>query len=142
MMQPVEELHQLIAHKLRFVAHQASFLVAANVVPFQLHPSPIFAEIAQKIGAILLPLDSTQTEPTILICCFSGKSLAEAMGFIPQILQSSFMQANDKNKAYVLHEEWFLKADTLLQIESLAEIMYPNFFTFGHQGTAWVEIKA
>jgi len=142
MMQPVEELNQLIAHKLRFVAHKASFLVAANVVPFQLHPSPIFAEIAQKIGAILLPLDSTQTEPTILICCFSGKSLVEAMSSIPEISQSSYLQANDKNKAYLLNEEWILQADTLSQLESLAEILYPNFFTFGYEGTAWVEFKA
>ncbi len=136
-----EELHQLIAHKLRFVANKASFLVVDSVAPLQQHPSPIFEEIAKKIGAILLPLDSKQTEPTILICCFSGKSLAEAMGFIPQILQSSFMQANDKNKAFLLHEAWFMQADTLLQLECLAEIIYPNFFTFGHQGTAWVEIK-
>ena len=140
-MSPAEELHQLIAHKLRFVANKASLLVVDSVAPFQSHPSLIFAEMAQKIGAILLPLDSKQTEPTILICCFSGKSLAEAMGFIPQILQSSCMQANDKNKAFLLHEAWFMQADTLLQLECLAEIIYPNFFTFGHQGIAWVEIK-
>ncbi len=140
-MSPADELHQLIAHKLRFVANKASFLVVDCVETFQSHPSLIFAEMAQKIGAILLPLDSKQTEPKILICCFSGKSLAEAMGFIPQILQSSAMQANDNNKAYVLHEAWFMQADTLLQLECLAEIIYPNFFTFGHQGTAWVEVK-
>jgi hypothetical protein len=141
-MQPVEELHQLIAHKLRFVAHKASFLVIDCVAPLQLHPSLIFAEIAKKIGAVLLALDSKQTEPTILICCFPDKTLAEAMGTIPEILQSHTMQANDKNRAYVLHEAWFMQADTLLQLECLAEIIYPNFFTFGHQGTAWVEIKA
>jgi hypothetical protein len=137
-----EELQELIAHKLRFLSQKASCLVLANVDPLQVHPATIFAEIATKIGALLLPLDSKQTEPTILICCFSGKSLAEAMGFIPQILQSSTMQANDKNKAYVLHEAWFMQADRLLQLECLAEIIYPNFFTFGHQGTAWLEIKA
>jgi len=141
-MQPAEELHQLIAHKLRFVAHKASFLVIDRVAPFQLHPSPIFAEMAKKIGADLLALDSKQTEPTILICYFPDKTIAEAMGTIPEILQSPTMQANDKNKAYVLHEAWFMQADTLLQLECLAEIIYPNFFTFGHQGTAWVEIKA
>ena len=141
-MHPAEELQELIAHKLRFVSNKPSFLVVYSVAPLQLHSSPIFAEMAQKIGAILLPLDSRQTEPTILICCFPGKSLAEAMGFIPQILQSSFMQANDKNKAYVLHEAWFMQADTLLQLECLAEIIYPNFFTFGYEGTAWVEVKA
>ena len=140
-MHPAEELHQLIAHKLRFVANKASLLVVDSVEPFQSHPSPIFAEMAQKIGAILLPLDSKQTEPTISICCIPGKTLAEAMGFIPQILQSSFMQANDKNKAFLLHEAWFMQADTILQLECFAEIVYPNFFTFGHQGTAWVGIK-
>ena len=141
-MQPAEELHQLIAHKLRFVANKASLLVVDSVAPPQLHSSPIFAEIAQKIGAVLLPLDSMQAEPTISICCIPGKTLAEAMGIVPEILQSSYMQANDKNRAYVLHEAWFMQADTLLQLECLAEIIYPNFFTFGYQGTAWVEVKA
>ena len=139
-MSTAEELHQLIAHKLRFVANRVSFLVVDSVAPFQLHSSPIFAQVANKIGA--LSLDCKQTEPTILICCFSGKSLAEAMVFIPQILQSACMLANDKNKAYLLHEAWFMQADTLLQLECLAEIFYSNFFTFGHQGTAWVEVKS
>ncbi len=141
-MQPAEELHQLIAHKLRFLDKKTRFSVAADIVSLHAHPSPIFAEIAQKIGAVLLPPDSIQTEPTILICCFSGKTLAETMGIIPEILQSSYMHANDKNKAYLLHEEWFLQADMLSQIECLVEILYPNFFTFGYEGTAWVEIKA
>ena len=140
-MQPAEELHQLIAHKLRFLDQKTRFSVAADMVSLHAHPSPIFAEIAQKIGAVLLPLDSMQTELTILICCFPGKTLAEAMGIIPEILQSSYMQANDKNKFYVLDEEWILQADTLLQLECLAEILYPNFFTFGYEGTAWVEVK-
>ena len=141
-MQPAEELHQLIAHKLRFIAQKIRFYVAAGTVSLHAHPSPIFAEIAQKIGAVLLPLDSMQTEPTIFIYCIPGKTLAEAMGIIPEILQSSYLQANDKNKAYLLNEEWILQADTLSQLESLAEILYPNFFTFGYEGTAWVEVKA
>jgi len=95
-MHPAEELHQLIAHKLRFVGNKPSFLVVYTVAPLQLHSSPIFAEVAKKIGAILLSLDSKQTEPTILICCIPGKTLAEAMGIVPEILQSSYMQANDK----------------------------------------------
>ena len=140
-MQPAEELHQLIAHKLRFLAQKTRFSVVDGIVSLHAHPSPIFTEIAQKIGAILLPLDSKQTEPTILIYCVPGKNLAEAMGIIPEILQSSYMQANDKNKAYLLHEEWFLQVDMLSQIECLAEILYPNFFTFGYEGTAWVEVK-
>jgi hypothetical protein len=78
----------------------------------------------------------------ILICCFSGKTLAEAMGIVPEILQSSYMHAHDKNKAYLLHEEWFLQTDPLLQLECLAEILYPNFFTFGYEGIAWIEVKA
>jgi len=141
-MQPAEELHQLIAHKLRFLDKKTRFSVAAGIVSLHVHPSPIFAEIAQKIGAVLLPLDSMQTEPTILICCFPGKNLAEAMGIVPEILQSPYMQAHDKNKAYLLHEEWFLQTDPLLQLECLAEILYPNFFTFGYEGTAWLEVKA
>jgi hypothetical protein len=141
-MQPAEELEELIAHKLRFVAQKTRFSVAAGIVSLHAHPSPIFAEIAKNIGALLLPLDSSQTEPTILICCIPGKTLAEAMGVIPEILQSSYMHAHDKNKAYLLHEEWFLQTDPLSQLECLAEILYPNFFTFGYEGTAWVEVKA
>jgi iron complex transport system substrate-binding protein len=141
-MQPAEELEELIAHKLRFIAQKIRFYVAAGTVSLHAHPSPIFAEIAQKIGAVLLPLDFNQTEPTIFIYCIPGKTLAEAMGIIPEILQSSYLQANDKNKAYLLNEEWILQADTLSQLESLAEILYPNFFTFGYEGTAWVEFKA
>jgi hypothetical protein len=141
-MQSAEELEELIAHKLRFTAKKTRFSVAAGIASLHPHPPPIFAEIAQKIGAVLLPLDSMQTEPTILICCIPGKTLAEAMGFIPEILQSPHIQADVKNKAYLLHEEWFLRVDTLLQLECLAEILYPNFFTFGYEGTAWVEVKA
>ena len=140
-MSAAEELQELIAHKLRFVANKASFLVVYSVAPLKLHSSPIFDEMAKKIGAILLPLDSKQTEPTILICCIPGNTLAEAMAIVPEILQSSHMQANDKNKAFLLHEAWFIQADTLLQLECLAEIIYPNFFTFGYEGTAWVEVK-
>ena len=110
-MHPAEELQELIAHKLRFVGNKPSFLVVYSVAPLQLHSSPIFAEVAKKIGAILLSLDSKQTEPTILICCLPGKTFAEAMGIVPEILQSSYMQANDKNKAYLLHEEWFLQVN-------------------------------
>jgi len=140
-MHPAEELQELIAHKLRFVGNKPSFLVVYSVAPLQLHSSPIFAEVAKKIGAILLSLDSKQTEPTILICCLPGKTFAEAMGIVPEILQSSYMQANDKNRTYLLHEAWFLQEDMLSQIECLAEILYPNFFTFGYEGTAWVEVK-
>lgn len=140
-MQPAEELHQLIVHKLRFLTQKTRFSVVDGIVSLHAHPSPIFTEIAQKIGAILLPLDSKQTEPTILIYCVPGKTLAEAMGIVPEILQSSYMQANVKNRAYLLHEAWFLQEDMLSQIECLAEILYPNFFTFGYEGTAWVEVK-
>ena len=141
-MPAAEELQELIAHKLRFLSKKASFLVLSKVNPLQVHPSPIFEEMAQKIGAGLLPVNPAPADAMVLIGCFPGQSLAEAMGAIPQILQTAYMQANDKNRAYLLSEEWFLQADTLLQLECLAEIVYPNFFTFGHQGVAWVEIKA
>ncbi|MFM6953900.1 MAG: hypothetical protein ACKOWL_02830 [Sphingobacteriaceae bacterium] len=141
-MQATEELEELIAHKLRFLSKKTSVVVLGDVAPLQVHSSFIFEQIAQKIGAVLLPVNPVQAEAMVLIGCLSGKSLAEAMNAIPQILQIPYLQANDKNRAYLLHEEWFLQADALLQLECLAEIVYPNFFTFGHQGIAWVEIRA
>lgn len=141
-----EELLELIAHKLKFVEDRPLVMGLASVRPLGVIHADYWLAKLKAIGAQAAPqhVEMLSKEIEVLLLKLEGFSLAESLAQLPELMAIEGWdqtRALQNQKVYILDDRLFESASALEQTEMLAEMIYPKFFTFGHEGKAWVKFS-
>lgn len=144
-MLPEQEFLELIAHKLRFVTEKTPLAVVHSLQNLgQQAPSYLHEQLSPFCVQLLAPAEYLAPQAAVVLVFVAGLDVPQGVALLPQLatlpgLDSTFAVQN--NRVCLLSEPWFAQADGLAQLECLAELLYPRFFAFGHQGSAWIPLS-
>lgn len=143
-MLPEQELLELIAHKLRFLEQKPLVAFLGSLQPLNWVPPQDVHALLTTLGAPLAPQAARfPAQAEVVLVFLEGVGLSEGVALLPQLallpgLDSTL--AVQKSQVYVLNYEWFQQAASVSKLECLAEMLYPRLFSFGHQGSAWLNL--
>lgn len=143
-MDPAEFL-DLISHKLKYLDARARVLAIENLDPLKAVETTSWQDQMSNLGSILgLEGHALAKETDVLIFCLKHQTTAQVLSKIAQLVNLAGWQTCRsvvQQKVFVLDDAVFTNSDPLHQLEILAEIVYPKFFAFGHEGNAWLKLS-
>lgn len=144
-MLPEQEFSELIAHKLRFVAEKTPLAVVHSMQNLaQPAPSYLYEQLSHFGVQLLSPAECFAPQAAVVLVFIAELDVPQGVALLPQLAALPGLDrtlAVQNNRVYLLSEPWFSQADGLAQLECLAEVLYPRFFAFGHQGVAWIPLS-
>jgi len=151
MVADLEERINLIGHKLKFIQEdqKPSVLVLEAVNPPVFKTSEYLDEILRIVGSRVYDAQVTGGEKVfnpdvLLIISDQMESLFSDVAILLSLDEWKNTNAVKKNRVYLLDgKEQFQGYSTRIadDIEVLAEIIYPQYLTFGGNGESWVQFE-
>lgn len=138
-----EELLELITHKLHFLESPMQWVGIDNLQPL----SFIIHDYEKALKSINLAKEGCDALPKATALVFlqlKGNSIAQVLTSLPEIMALpglSESQAKFQDRVVVLDDVIYQAATELEQLEIMAEVFYPKFFAFGHEGKAWLKLS-
>ncbi|MXV50772.1 hypothetical protein GS399_07285 [Pedobacter sp. HMF7647] len=131
----LEDLVNLVRHKLKFIEQKPKVLLISNLNPVEFSSETDLVSLAggQSAGAFENP-----SEADVIIISPQGSSLGNSLQNISSLLSESWWSASRaavQNKVYIFDST---NDDPVNALESLAEMINPKQFVFGHEGEKWV----
>lgn len=146
----LEERINIIKHKLKFIdeGKKPSVLVLSEVNPPVFEPSPYLAHLLRIAGAKAYLAESAggnAFNPGVILVV--SQQMEQQFGGLATLLSLEEWRNTDavkNNRIYLIDGERNLQAMDLniaSDIEILAEILYPQYLTFGGNGESWVQFE-
>lgn len=135
----IQERYDLITHKLKFVQLKPAVLVISRL-------EPLTFDSAAWESAITLAGGSPENEgrkqlAEMLIIAIRGQPVGAVLAALPELMQNTALSdvpAIAGRRVYILDADRLHTAGDLIKTETVAEIIHPKQFVFGHEGTFWV----
>lgn len=146
----LEERLNIIKHKLKFIdeSQKPSVLVLADVNPPVFEPSSYIAHVLRLAGAKIYnpeaPGESEFNPGSILVV---SKEMERLFGDLAMLLSLDEWKNTDaikNNRVFLIDGESNLQGMDLniaSDVEILAEILYPQYLTFGGKGESWIQFE-
>lgn len=146
----LEERINIIKHKLKFIdeVRKPSVLILSEVNPPVFEPSPYLAHLLRIAGAKAYPAESTggnAFNPGVILVI--SQQMERQLGGLATLLSLEEWRNTDavkNNRVFLIDGDRNLQAMDLnvaSDIEILAEILYPQYLTFGGNGESWVQFE-
>jgi hypothetical protein len=138
-----EELLELITHKLHFLESPLHWIGINNLHPL----SFIIHDYEQAFKSINLTKEGSVNLPTaaaLVLLQLKSKSIAQVLTSLPEIMALPGLaetQAKLQDRVVVVDDIIYQSATELEQLEIMAEVFYPKFFAFGHEGKSWLKLN-
>jgi iron complex transport system substrate-binding protein len=144
-MNPEEDLIELIGHKLKFITDPCTLLTLASIDPLQTVNDPDWKATLQHFGIAELQINAELPKTAeILIFKLPKQSIAVSLALLPELMSLpgwANCQAVLNQRVYLFDDQVYQSASELEKLEILAEVIYPKFFAFGHDGKAWLKLS-
>jgi len=144
----LEERINLVQHKLKFINEdqKPSVLVLSGVVPAIIEANEYLGYVLNLAGAKVYKANEEEGfNPDILLVISDRmESLFSEVGVLLSMDEWQNTDAIKKNRVYLVNGESNFRgygsriAD---DVEMLAEIIYPQYLTFGGNGESWVQFE-
>jgi len=144
----LEERVNLIQHKLKFIGEEQkpSVLVLNSVVPVAIDTNDYLNEVLKIAGSGMYHADEGDNfNPDILLIISDDmEGLFSEAGALLSLEKWQNTNAIKKNRVYLINGENNFKgygSKIADDVEILAEIIYPQYLTFGGNGESWVQFE-
>lgn len=125
----LQERVDLIQHKIKFMDK-----VPVACLDTENHINASLEGIINDAGGIL---QEDVSQAKVLIYFEKDMSMFGMMGSVPALINHEW-PAVEYNRVYLLDDQAGTDAEALVVLlEDIAEILYPGFFVFGHEGKHW-----
>ena len=138
-----EELLELIAHKLHFLENPVQFVGINNLKPLS-YMSQDYAKDLKAVDLGATQPDTLPKEAGLVFIQLGNQSLAEVLASLPQVMGLPGLLetlANTQERIVLVDDVVFKNSSDMEQLEIMAEVFYPKFFSIGHEGKAWVKLS-
>lgn len=144
----LEERVNLVQHKLKFIGEdlKPSVLVLTGLAPTVIETSDYMKEVLRIAGSRMYK-DSEEGDlnPDILLVISDRmESLFSEVGVLLSMEEWQNTNAVKKNRVYLINGEnnfGGYSSRIAEDVEILAEIIYPQYLTFGGNGESWVQFE-
>jgi len=151
MVADLEERINLISHKLKFIKEEQkpAVLILTSVNPPVFERNDYLEDILRIAGATIYDAQITDGEKTfnpdvLLIISDKMESLFSDVGVLLSLEEWQNTNAVKNNKIFLVNgTDHFNGYSSKIaeDIETLAEIIYPQYLTFGGSGESWVQFE-
>jgi|SRR5690554_3494077 len=143
----LEERINIVKHKLKFIEEdrKPSVLILSEVNPPVFEPSPYLAHLLRIAGAKMYSPDENVFNPSVILVI--SEQMEQQFGGLATLLSLEEWKNTDAvkdNRVFLIDgSEGFHSMDINVasNIEILAEILYPQYLTFGGNGESWVQFE-
>lgn len=146
----LQERINIVKHKLKFIdeARKPSVLILSEVNPPVFEPSPYLAHLLRIAGAKAYAAESADGSafnPGVILVI--SQQMERQFGGLATLLSLEEWRSTDavkNNRVFLIDGERNLQGMDLnvaSDIEILAEILYPQYLTFGGNGQSWVQFE-
>ncbi len=144
----LEERINIIRHKLKFIDEnrKPSVLILSEVSPPVFEPSPYLAHLLKIAGAKMYSAESDHVFNPGVILVISGQmeQQFEGLATLLSLEEWKNTDAVKENRVFLIDgSENFQNMDLNVasDVEILAEILYPQYLTFGGNGESWLQFE-
>lgn len=146
----LEERINIIKHKLKFIeeSRKPSVLILSEVNPPVFEPSPYLAHLLRIAGAKIYSAENSEGNvfnPGVILVI--SQQMEQQFGGLATLLSLEEWRNTDavkNNRIFLIDgESNFQSMDLSVasDIEILAEILYPQYLTFGGIGESWLQFE-
>lgn len=141
----LEERINLVQHKLKFIGEdqKPSVLILTGVVPAVIETNDYLKEVL-KISGSRMYVNEAFNPDILLIISDRMESLFSEVGVLLSKEDWQNTSAIKKNRVYLINGENNFRGYSSKigeDVEILAEIIYPQYLTFGGNGESWVQFE-
>lgn len=144
----LEERINLVQHKLKFIGEdqKPAVLVLTGVVPAVIETNDYLKEVLKIAGSKIYSANEEEVfNPDILLIISDQmESLFSEVGVLLSMEEWQNTNAIKKNRVYLINGEnnfGGYSSRIAEDVEILAEIIYPQYLTFGGNGESWVQFE-
>jgi iron complex transport system substrate-binding protein len=146
----LEERLNIIKHKLKFIdeSQKPSVLVLTDVNPPVFEPSSYIAHVLRLAGAkIYNPDTPSEIEFNPGVILVVSEQMERLFGDLAVLLSLEEWKNTDavkNNRVFLIDGESNLRGMDLniaSDVEIVAEILYPQYLTFGGKGESWIQFE-
>ncbi|TCK83337.1 ABC transporter substrate-binding protein [Albibacterium bauzanense] len=144
----LEERINLVQHKLKFIGEdqKPAVLVLTGVVPAVIETNDYLKEVLKIAGSKIYSANEEEAfNPDILLIISDQmESLFSEVGVLLSMEEWQNTNAVKKNRMYLINGEnnfGGYSSRIAEDVEILAEIIYPQYLTFGGNGESWVQFE-
>lgn len=146
----LEERLNIIKHKLKFIdeSQKPSVLVLTDVNPPVFEPSTYIAHVLRLAGAKIYspeaPSENEFNAGAILVVSDEMERLFGDLAVLLSLDEWKNTDAVKNNRVFLVDGHTHLQAMDLniaSDVEMLAEILYPQYLTFGGKGESWIQFE-
>jgi len=147
----LEERINLVQHKLKFIGEdqKPSVLVLTSLVPTVIETNDYLKDVLKIVGSKMYHALNNEGEQAfnpdiLLIISDRMESLFSEVGVLLSMEEWHNTNAIKKNRVYLVNGEnnfGGYSSRIADDVEILAEIIYPQYLTFGGNGESWVQFE-
>ncbi len=144
----LEERINLVQHKLKFIGEdqKPAVLVLTGVVPAVIETNDYLKEVLKIAGSKIYSANEEEAfNPDILLIISDQmESLFSEVGVLLSMEEWQNTNAIKKNRVYLINGKnnfGSYSSRIAEDVEILAEIIYPQYLTFGGNGESWVQFE-
>lgn len=143
LIEKIEDETSILIHKLKFItaSDRPKVLVLDQIEPLEINESAYLQESIKIAGGIPT---TTANEADKIILIDSGETVFTHIPLLlndPSIAQS---KAIELDQLFIMTKPGFAQTpgyEYLTELESLAEILQPKYFVYGHEGKDWLQFQ-
>lgn len=146
----LEERINIVKHKLKFIeeSQKPSVLILSEVIPPVFENNNHLIHLIETAGAKMYDAEVTETEsfnPDVILVV--SEQMERLFGGLANLLMSEEWQQTNaikNNRVFLIDGSTNLQGFNLnlaSDIEILAEILYPQYLTFGGRGESWLQFE-
>lgn len=143
LIEKIEDETSILIHKLKFItaSDRPKVLVLDQIEPLEINDSAYLQESIKIAGGIPT---TTANEADKIILIDSGETVFTHIPLLlndPSIAQS---KAIELDQLFIMTKPGFAQTpgyEYLTELESLAEILQPKYFVYGHEGKDWLQFQ-
>lgn len=143
LIEKIEDETSILIHKLKFItaSDRPKVLVLDQIEPLEINESAYLQESIKIAGGIPT---TTAHEADKIILIDSGETVFTHIPLLlndPSIAQS---KAIELDQLFIMTKPGFAQTpgyEYLTELESLAEILQPKYFVYGHEGKDWLQFQ-
>jgi iron complex transport system substrate-binding protein len=143
LVEKIEDETSILIHKLKFISatDRPKVLVLDQIQPLEINRSAYLQEAIKIAGGI--PVTAENEADKIIVIGQGEQTFIQ----IPQLLNTAAIassKAIELDQVFIMTSEQFAQIpgyNYLSELESLAEILQPKYFVYGHEGNVWLQFQ-